>query len=242
MLKGILFLITIVIYNQGCYGGPPFGTDDPEPVDFRHWEYYLSSINNFQDGSWSGTSPHFEVNYGLINNVQVHLLLPMNYKYSRNNGSNFGYAYTEVGLKYRFKQESDNSPQVGIFPIVEIPTIKNSDFSNGKIQVYIPVWAQKSWNKLTTYGGAGYWINPGAGNKNWIFAGWEIQYDFTNVFTFGGELYYHSSNMINSKSSTGFNFGGFINFTDKLHLIFSLGHNLTNDSYTSSYIGLLLTI
>ena len=191
---------------------------------------------------WSGTSPHFEVNYGLIKDVQVHLLLPMNYKYSQNNGSTFGYAYTEVGLKYRFKKESDNTPQVGVFPIIEIPTIKNSEFSNGKVQIYLPVWAQKSWNKLTTYGGVGYWINPGTGNKNWIFAGWEIQYDFTHVFTFGGELYYHSSTTANSKFTTGCNLGGFINFTDKFHLIFSLGHSLTNDSYTSSYIGLLLTI
>jgi hypothetical protein len=27
--------------------------------------------------------------------------------------------------------------------------------------------------------GAGYWINPGSGNKNWVFAGWEAQYDFS---------------------------------------------------------------
>jgi hypothetical protein len=40
----------------------------------------------------------------------------------------------------------------------------------------------------------------------------------------------------------GFNLGGFINFTEKFHLIFSAGHSLTNDSVFSSYIGLLWTI
>jgi hypothetical protein len=25
------------------FGGPPFNTDDPQPVDFRHWEYYVKS-------------------------------------------------------------------------------------------------------------------------------------------------------------------------------------------------------
>jgi len=108
------------------------------------------------------------VNYGLVRNVQVHLLLPMNYSYSRQQGGNFGYANTELGLKYRFIQETDNTPQIGSFPIVEIPTVRNRDFSNGKAQIYIPVWVQKTWGKLTTYGGIGYWINPGTNNKMYI--------------------------------------------------------------------------
>ena len=39
------------------------------------------------------------------------------------------------------------------------------------------------FDKLTTYGGAGYWINSGSGNKNSVFAGWEVQYDFSPVVT-----------------------------------------------------------
>jgi hypothetical protein len=238
VLSGVLFLLCV----QWSYAGPPFNTDDPEPVDFKHWEYYISSINTFQSRTSTGTIPHFEVNYGLIPNVQVHLLLLMNYDYTRNEGTNFGYAYTEFGMKYRFVQESDNTPQIGVFPIIEIPTIKNNEFGNGKAQIYLPVWLQKSWDKLTTYGGVGYWINPGTNNKNWIFFGWELQYDISSHFTFGGEIYYHTANTVDSKSVTGFNLGGFINFTEKFHLIYSVGHSLTNDSFISSYAGLLWTI
>jgi hypothetical protein len=232
----------LLLKYQATFAGPPFNTDDPQPVDFKHWEYYISSMNTFQPRTWTGTSPHFEVNYGLLPNVQVHLLLPVNYNYVRNEGTNFGYAYTEFGLKYRFIQESENTPQIGIFPIIEIPTLKNDEFSNGKAQIYLPLWMQKTWGKLTTYGGIGYWINPGTDSKNWLFSGWEVQYDFTAVFSFGGELYYHTANTIDSKPLTGFNLGGFINFTGKFHFIYSVGHSLTNDSYTSSYVGLLWTI
>jgi hypothetical protein len=28
---------------QPTVGGPPFVIDDPEPVEFRHWEVYLAS-------------------------------------------------------------------------------------------------------------------------------------------------------------------------------------------------------
>jgi hypothetical protein len=238
----IIIYLFLLLLDQISFGGPPFNTDDPEPVNFKHWEYYVSSLNNNQHSIWSGTSPHFEINYGLIPNVQVHLLLPMNYYSSRHQGSGFGYADTEFGIKYRFVQETENSPQIGTFPIIEIPTIKNSEFSDGKTKIYLPVWMQKSWGKLTTYGGAGYWINPGAGNKNWIFSGWEIQYDFSKTLTLGGEIYYHSASTKDTKSEMGFNVGGSVNPTEKFHIIFSVGHTFTNDNTLTSYLGILLTI
>lgn len=238
----VLSILLLFLFIQPNYAGPPFNTDDPEPVCYKHWELYISSINECQPGEWTGTSPHLEVNYGLVTNVQVHLILPLNYNYTSTDGPDFGYADTEFGVKYRFLQESDNTPQIGVFPIMEIPTIKNNEFGNGEVQLFFPVWAQKSWGKLTSYGGVGYWINPGTNNKNWIFSGWEIQYDFSSIFTLGGELYYHSADAINSKSITAFNLGGFINFTKKFHFLYSVGHSLLNDSFISSYLGLLWTI
>jgi hypothetical protein len=238
----VLVGIMIVINAHLCFAGPPFGTDDPETVIFKHWEYYISSINMYQSGVWSGTLPHFELNYGLVPNVQVHLELPMNYDYARQRGFNYGYANTELGIKYRFIQETGRSPQIGTFPIIEIPTIRNNEFNNRKAKIMLPLWVQKSWGKLTTYGGAGYWINPGTNNKNWIFSGWEIQYDISTTLTLGGEVYYHSADAENNKSETGFNLGGFVNFTEKFHLIFSIGHSLTNDRLFNSYIGVLWTI
>ncbi len=238
VLSGILIQCTF----QNNYAGPPFLTDDPQPVEYQHWEYYISSINTWQPAFWTGTSPHLEINYGIIHNMQVHMILPMNYVYIVNHNTNFGYGYSEFGIKYRFIQETEHNPQIGTFPIMEIPTLNNKNFSNGKVQLYLPIWAQKSWGKLTSYGGGGYWINPGTGNKNWIFSGWEIQYDFTPNITLGGELYYHSSESIGNQSAIAFNLGGLINFTEKFHVIFSLGHSLTNNSFTTTYFGLLWTI
>jgi hypothetical protein len=237
-LLGILFLLNV----QHIYAGPPFNTDDPETVRYKHWEYYVASLNSSQFGIWSGTSPHFEINYGLGKNLQVHLLMPVNYNYSRHQGYDYGYSDTEFDIKFRFVKETDNSPQIGVFPIIEIPTIKNSEFSNGKVKIYLPVWLQKSWGKLTTYGGTGYWIDPGQDNKNWIYAGWEVQYDFSHVIMLGCEVYYHSANANTSKQGTGFNIGGSVNPSEKFHIIFSFGHNISGDRIFNSYIGLLWTI
>ena len=222
--------------------GPPFLTDDPQPVQFRHWEYYVSSMGTFQKKTWSGTLPHFEVNYGIIKNVQVHLLLPVNYNYIKHEGAKFGYADTEFGIKYCFVQETENRPQVGIFPIVQIPTVENNEFGNGEAQFFLPVWVQKSWKKLTTYGGVGYQLNPGKGNRNFLFTGYEIQYDFSPVITLGGELYYHTPDENQGKPVFAFNVGGYLNMSSKTHILFSLGQSFTNQSFISSYIGFLWTI
>ena len=238
----IIIVLLLVAEIQYIYAGPPFNTDDPEPVEFRHWEYYFSSINNYQAGVWSGTAPHLEFNYGIIPEVQVHLLLPLNYSYAGKQATKFGYADTEFGFKYRFMKETDSRPQIGIFPILLIPTLKNSEFSDGKTKIYLPVWIQKTWNKLTTYGGAGYWFNPGTNNKNWVFGGWEIQYDFSDFLTLGGEIYFHTADTKDTRSGTGLNLGGSINPTEKFHFIFSFGHTVSNDNTFTSYLGLLWTI
>lgn len=238
----ILSAILTIVSLQQATAGPPFSTDDPQPVDLHHWEYYIASVNTFTGNASVGTSPHVEVNYGAIPNVQVHLILPLNYDYTTLHGFNMGYANTEVGLKYRFVQETENMPQIGTFPVLEIPTIHNPEFGNGKFQLFIPVWLQKSWGKLTSYGGAGYWINPGTGNRNWLFAGWEAQYDFSPVVTLGGELYYHTPDAIGSNPAAAFNVGGSINPTEKFHIIFSVGHSLVNEPFTTTYVGLLWTI
>ena len=73
-------------------------------------------MSTFQPDVWAGTCPHFEVNYGIVSNVQIHLLLPINYNYIQHQDLNLGYAYSEFGMKFRFIQETDNSPQIGSFP------------------------------------------------------------------------------------------------------------------------------
>jgi hypothetical protein len=243
MFRVVIILIVFLGQFSVVIAGPPFLTDDPEPVDFKHWEFYISTINVLEPDNFSGTLPHFETNYGIFPNTQVHLLLPLNYTFQTHQKLSFGYAYTEFGIKYRFIKETENFPQIGTFPIIEIPTIQNNQFSNNKFQLYIPVWIQKSWDKITTYGGCGYWFNPGTNNKNWIFAGWLLQYDFSKKITLGGELFYHSAASNDDSPLLGFNVGGFLNITNKSHFIISAGHNFfSSGNIFMFYAGFLWTI
>jgi hypothetical protein len=225
-----------------AFAGPPFKTDDPQPVDYLHWEFYIGSIQQFKKSESTATCPHLEINYGVVPNMQLHLVAPLGYVHTVD-GTHYGYSDTEVGVKYRFIEETETVPQIGVFPLIEIPTGDESkNLGSGKVQAYVPAWVQKSWGKLTTYAGGGLWYNPGAGQRNWLFAGWEAQYDFSKVLTLGGELYYQTADSQDSESSGGFNFGGFINVNEHNHILFSLGHSLSGGTIIAGYIGYQLTV
>jgi hypothetical protein len=37
--------------------GPPYTTDDPEPVEYRHWEFYLATQDEVTADSVIGRTP-----------------------------------------------------------------------------------------------------------------------------------------------------------------------------------------
>ena len=59
-------IVLVAILLPKAFAGPPYITDDPEPVEYRHWEIYLASLFFKQPDAWTGTGPHLEVNYGPI--------------------------------------------------------------------------------------------------------------------------------------------------------------------------------
>lgn len=240
-MKQFFRVILFILIPNFLSAGPPFKTDDPQPVDFSQWEFYLASQQQFFREETNATSPHLEFNYGILPEVQVHIVLPFGYSHSIS-GTRFGYSDTEIGVKYRFMDETESSPQFGVFPLIEVPTgNENKQLGNGATQLFLPVWIQKSWGKLQTYGGGGFWYNPGIDQKNWEFAGWEVQYDFSSILTLGGELSYQTPDVQNSPSSTGFNVGGYININEHNHILFSAGRNLSGDSVITGYIGYQFT-
>jgi Putative MetA-pathway of phenol degradation len=242
LIKLTVISVLLIITGSTAFAGPPFNTDDPEPVDFLHWEFYLASSFELGNHYDDATLPHFEVNYGAIRNVQFHLIAGMSYV-KEDSEHKYSFSTVELGFKYRFINDEKNDFQVGIFPVMEIPTTsKESLVGNRNLQTFFPLWIQKTWGKFTTYGGAGYWINPGNNNKNFIFAGWLAQYDFNEVLTLGGEIYYQSPDSQDGQSDVAFKMGGIINVNDENHILVSIGHSFRNTDVVSGYLGYQLTI
>ena len=217
--------------------GPPFLTDDPEPVDYQNWEFYIASQHAQTRDGWSGTAPHIELNYGVVTNVQLHLIAPLAYNAPSDGSTHYGYGDTELGVKFRFIQESDRLPQVGIFPLLEVPTGKESEgLGNGQLQAFLPVWLQKSFGDWTVYGGGGYGINPGPDNRDWGFVGVVVQKQVVKNVLVGGEIYHRTPTAAGGRGDTAFNLGTVIDFTEHQHLLFSAGRSINGPPDFQCYI------
>ena len=240
---GILtVLLLLILVTPSVIAGPPFFTDDPEPVEYRHWEIYLASQYLKTGDDRTGTAPHMEVNYGAYPSLQLHTQTPAAFDYPTGGSMAYGYGDTEFGVKYRFLKETDTHPQIGIFPIVEATTgDEDRGLGNGKAQIFLPLWLQKSWGRWTSYGGGGYWINPGVGNKNWGFVGWHLERDLSKYLTLGGEIFHRTADTVGVDGGTGFTGGGQINFNEHYHFLFSAGTDITGPEHLTQYLAIQWT-
>lgn len=211
--------------------GPPFVTDDPEPVDLGHWEIYGFASGTHVRGDTGGTLAGLEVNYGAAPNLQLHLIAPLSFDTPGGGPSQTGIGDMEIGAKYRFitPGEEDWYPQVGTFPLLEVPTgDAQRGLGGGKLRAFMPIWLQEDFGKWTTYGGGGYWINPGFGNRDYWFAGWLLQYQLAPSLALGAEIFHQTADSVGGGDTTGFSFGGIYDFSQHYHLLFSGGRGLQN--------------
>jgi hypothetical protein len=237
--------------------GPPFLTDDPEPVPYHHWESYLFATRDETQGADSLAGPAVELNNGIAPNTQVHLIVP-EATFSQDGESARGIGDVEVGVKYRLLGQTASRPDVGLFPLAELPSgDATKGLGNGRAWYKIPLWAQKDWGPWTTYGGGGYAVNSAPGQKNYGFGGWLLQRTLSPALSLGGELFVQGASanapspasgqptseqqVIGARSTAIWNVGGTYNFTPDFSLLFTGGHSFEGEGNSVLYIGLYRT-
>ncbi|HUN74638.1 MAG TPA: hypothetical protein VMU40_08995 [Steroidobacteraceae bacterium] len=243
------------VHSIGALAGPPFQTDDPEPVDLGHYEFYVFSGSDGTPIETDPIGPAFEFNWGALPNTQLHAILSFGAILPSNNPayapagegpSAFGLLDTELGVKYRFIQQRTYIPEVGTFPMVELPTGSYSrGLGVGKTWYKLPIWIQKDSGPWTTYGGAGYQVVHEVDYKSFAYAGWLLQRDIGEKWTLGGELWYHGAEGLatpQTQSATMLDVGGYYYFRKPaFQLLFCVGHSIAGQSETYAYLGLYWT-
>jgi hypothetical protein len=223
--------------------GPPYVTDDPEPVEYRHWELYLASLVDHDASGWTGTSPHVEVNYGAVPDVQLHVIAPLAFAVPVGEAFRAGFGDTELGVKWRFVHEGEVVPQVGVFPFLEVPTgLAHRGLGNGAAQVFLPLWIQKSIGRWTTYGGGGVWLNAASDKKAWGYFGWQIQRQILEPLAIGVEVFYETPKAPGGDSEARFNVGFIVDISEHHHLIGSAGRGFVGPNLLQGYIAWLVTL
>ena len=222
--------------------GPPYLTDDPEPVELHHWELYLAAQASSRPGAGaSGTGPHLEVNYGAAPELQLHLIAPLAWSRPPVGAVTLGYGDTELGLKYRLVQEGAWLPQVGVFPLLELPTGSAArGLGAGHAQLFLPLWLQKRLGDWSTYGGGGYTLNSGDGGRDGWSVGWQVQRTLAEGVALGAELFHRTALEAGGSAETRFNVGLVLDFGELHHLLLSGGSGLGSGGF-QAYLAYQLT-
>jgi hypothetical protein len=254
--RSILAATLLTLATAIAHAGPPFQTDDPDPVEYRHFEMYAFELSDGTGKNAGGTVlevPSYEVNYGVVPNVQLHLVLPLTVSFAPNSGStagptNFGLGDTELGAKVRLVKETKRVPEVGIFPFFELPSGNAAKgLGVGTTWYRMPLWLQKSWGpsdrQWTSYGGGGEQVVPASGYENSPFAGWLLQRQIAK-WTVGGELYGHGAEgeaATSTRASTLLDLGGIYEFKEGFDLLFAAGRSIYGQPETYTYLSLYWT-
>jgi hypothetical protein len=233
---------TLLCASATALAGPPFQTDDPDPVPLHHYEAYLFTLSDTTSTTGTALSaPAVEFNWGAAPNLQLHIIAPLVTSFSPDSGPvNTGFGDLELGAKYRFFRETKHRPEIGVFPMIEAPT-GNADrgLGVGSAWYRLPLWLQKSWGPWTTYGGAGALVFTEPGYKNAAFAGWLLQRQLSKKLTLGTELFYHGAENVDPdgvRHATMADLGGFYEFTEHFQLQFAAGHSIKGHPETYTYL------
>lgn len=250
-----LLLFVLALQATSVFAGPPFQTDDPEPVPFRHYEFYTFGATDGTPVETDFSAPAFEFNWGAAPRLQLHAVLPFGGIMPANNpvfpqagqGPNaYGLTDIELGAKYEWVSETKHRPMVGTFTMLEVPTGNYAKgLGVGKVWYKLPVWVQKSFGPWTTYGGAGYQIVPQTDYRNFAYEGWLLQRDIGKKWTLGAEVFHHGIEGLatpQTEASTLVDIGGYYYFRNPgFQLLFAYGHSVAGQTENYAYLGLYWT-
>ena len=254
--RGAVFL-SLMLAASRLWGqaGPPFQTDDPTPVDYGHYEFYIFGGADGTPVEMDSTGPAFEFNWGAVPRIQLHAILPFGSINPSNNPiylpagtgpSAFGLIDTELGVKFGFIKQTTHRPQIGTFTMLELPT---GSYSKGlgvsRVWYKLPLWVEKEFGPWSLVGGGGYTVVHQTGYNTFPYGGFLVKRELGERLEMSAEVFSHGAEGFatpQTQASTLIDAGGYYHFkTPGLQLLFAYGHSIAGQTETYAYLGLYKT-
>ena len=230
----LIFAVILAGLPSPALAGPPFITDDAEPTDYHKWEIYNFVGGAREDGS-TVTNFGVDLNYGGLRDVQLTATLPL--QVGAGQPIDDGDVELAAKLKLIHQQGHSLMPDIAIFPRVFLPTGRGSRHT----QLLLPVWAQKDYGKWSLFGGGGYMLNPGPGQRNYPIWGAVVNRQVAGGFQLGLEYYGQGPASISDRPLHGVNLGTVVHIHGPFSWAASFGQGL-NRRQTVFYSSLKLDL
>lgn len=216
-----------------AWAGPPFLTDDPEPTETGHWEIYAPLLDASGNGANFEGGAGVEINYGAARDVQITVGLPVAYAHD-SAGMEWGVGDAEVSIKYRFYHDEERGLSIAVFPGVTLPTATNG-LGAGEVTGYLPVWVQQDIGPWSVFGGGGYALNPGAGNRDYWTGALAVSRQMTPRFTLGVELERRGADTVDGAATTSVGVGAIYQLRAPYRLLASAGPTFDEGADTTGF-------
>jgi hypothetical protein len=137
-------------------------------------------------------------------------------------GWRWGTGDVELSAKYRFFHDEDAGLQIAVFPGITLPTGSNG-LGAGNVTALLPVWIQKDSGPWLVFGGGGYAINPGAGNRDYWTGGVAVSRHLGDRLLLGVEANRQGADTVGAEASTRLGIGAIYQFKAPFRLLASGG-------------------
>jgi hypothetical protein len=209
-----------------------------EPPEPQRWTVQVGGLYTTRQGETAGWAPNVEVNYNVTDRLQLHAMMPHAYDSFRGLGTSFGPGDFEIGARYRLVDDDPQGwmPSIAVYPLIDFPTGEVSErLGTGSTHAFLPVWFSKAFGSWIPFGGGGYWINPGVGNKDWGFVAAGVVRVLSEEISLTFDVFHATASKVGLKEQTGVDIGVRYNLTDNHHFIVTVGRGIENADKTNQF-------
>ncbi len=215
-----------------------FTTDEPGQAALRAVTTYAD-----QKGDRVITIPRLEGFYRFTDDMELGVAIP----FQRGTVSGIGTDHTlgSAALEFDWRlfkpDQTSPFPTIGAAPEIAFPSAApRYGIGTGYLHAYLPLIFQEHVGNWSLVQNAAFGINPGRGNRNYVFVGATASRPITKSLSLGAELFYQSPTSEGLKHQVSFNVGGKYAVGHNQALYFSAGRGIINGENAnrlSTYVG-----